>query len=120
MSVTTDRAAEIASVCHEVNRAICECAGDMSQKSWGEAEQWQRDSAIKGVEFALANPNASADAQHNAWLNDKLNDGWVYGAAKDADAKVHPCICAYDELPFEQRVKDHTFKAVVRAMRHLG
>lgn len=115
-----NRLAQIATVCHEVNRSICEASGDFSQKSWNEAEQWQRDSALRGVQFAMDNPGASADAQHNAWLNDKLNDGWVYGPVKDADAKVHPCICAYDELPFEQRVKDHAFKAVVKAMAKGG
>jgi hypothetical protein len=47
---------EIAKVCHEANKAWCEANNDYSQKSWDEAEHWQRDSAIKGVEFALANP----------------------------------------------------------------
>lgn len=107
---------EIARVCHEVNRAVCEAAGDTSQKRWDDAEQWQRDSAHRGVEFALANPNAAADAQHNAWMADKLNNGWVYGPSKDATIKTHPCLVPYDELPFEQRVKDHTFRAVVAAM----
>jgi hypothetical protein len=30
-----------------------------------------RDSAIKGVEFKLDNPDAGHDAQHNAWMADK-------------------------------------------------
>lgn len=117
MAAISDLTAEIASVCHEANRAICEAAGDHSQKSWHDAEDWQRESAIKGVDFAIANPLASADAQHNAWMQDKLADGWVYGATKDAEAKTHPCIVAYDALPFDQRVKDHVFKAIVMAMR---
>lgn len=117
MAVTHDLVAEIASVCHEANRAICEAAGDHSQKSWRDAEQWQRDSAIKGVEFALSNPDASPDAQHNAWLLDKLNDGWVWGPEKNAAVKIHPCIVAYEELPFEQKVKDHVLKAIVFSMR---
>ena len=107
---------EIASVCHAVNKAICEAAGDTSQKTWSEAEAWQRASAIRGVEFALSNPDADADAQHNAWMADKIADGWVFGAAKDAEAKTHPCIVPYGKFPFEQRVKDHTFRAIVAAM----
>lgn len=110
----------IAKMCHEANRAICEAADDFSQKSWAEAATWQQESAIKGVNFAQQNPTASADAQHMAWLNDKLNDGWVYGPVKDADAKVHPCIVAYEDLPFEQRVKDHVFKAIVRTATEGG
>jgi hypothetical protein len=107
---------DIAKVCHEVNKAICEAAGDFSQAPWEKAEQWQRDSAVKGVEFALANPHASADAQHNAWMQDKLNDGWVVGPVKSVSLREHPCLVPYADLPFEQRVKDHTFKAVVRAL----
>ena len=30
----------IARACHEANRAICEAAGDFSQKPWAEAEDW--------------------------------------------------------------------------------
>lgn len=104
----------IARICHEANRAICEAAGDHSQKPWDEAEDWQRDSALKGVIFAIENPEAPPEAQHNAWMADKIADGWVYGETKDTDARTHPCIVAYSDLPFEQRVKDHVFKAIVK------
>ena len=43
---------QVAKVCHETNKAYCETVGDASQKSWNEAEEWQRQSAIKGVQFA--------------------------------------------------------------------
>lgn len=108
---------EIARICHEVNRGICEAAGDHSQKPWSGAEQWQRDSAIKGVQFTLSNPLATPTDQHDAWARDKVTAGWTYGETKDADAKTHPCLVPYDQLPFEQRVKDHAFRAVVAAMR---
>jgi hypothetical protein len=49
---------------------------EIISKDWDEAQQWQRDSAIKG-EFKLDNPDAGHDAQHNAWMADKIADGWV-------------------------------------------
>lgn len=107
----------IARVCHEAKRAICTAFGDHSQKPWNEAEQWQRDNAIRGVRFALDNPAAPPSAQHDAWMADKLADGWVYGPVKDPEAKTHPCLVPYDQLPPEQRVKDYVFKAVVAAMK---
>ena len=107
---------EIARVCHEVNRAVCEAAGDTSQKPWPEAEQWQRDSAVRGVEFAQANPTAPASAQHNAWLADKEKDGWKYGPVKNPEAKEHPCFVPYGQLPENQRLKDEMFGLVVRAV----
>ena len=105
----------IAAICHEVNRALCEAYGDMSQKPWNEADQWQRDSAIKGVQFAIDNPNAPASAQHDAWMSDKIADGWIPGPVKDSAKKIHPCLVPYDQLPVSQRVKDYAFKAVVKS-----
>jgi hypothetical protein len=107
---------QIARVCHEANRGYCEAIGDSTQKPWNEAEQWQRDSALRGVEYATANPNAPASAQHDAWLADKVKDGWQYGPVKDPAKKEHPCIIPYDGLPVEQRLKDALFKAVVNAL----
>lgn len=107
----------IAQVCHEANRAWCEVNGDISQKPWDDAEPWQRDSAIKGVAFALANPDAPASAQHDAWSADKLAAGWRFGEVKDADAKTHPCLVPFDQLPHHQQAKDRLFKAVVASLR---
>ena len=108
---------DIARVCHEANRAYCESIGDMSQTSWEAAAEWQRESARQGVEFALSNPDAGASAQHDAWLEAKRLDGWKYGEAKNAETKEHPCFVPYDDLPAEQRAKDHLFKAVVQALK---
>ena len=110
------RTEAIARVCHEANKAICEAFGDHSQKRWDEAEQWQRDSAIKGVEFALSNPDAGPSAQHDAWAADKVADGWKWGPAKDPAKKEHHCLVPYDALPPEQRAKDHVFRAFVYSM----
>ncbi len=111
---------QIAKVCHEANRGFCETLGDTSQKSWSDADQWQRDSAIKEAEYALANPDAPASAHHEAWLNDKLADGWIYGPIKDPAKKEHPCIVPYNGLPPEQRLKDYLFKAIVKAFVEAG
>ena len=107
----------IAKVCHEANKAYCESMGDGSQKSWDQAEEWQRESAIKGVAYRMNNPDAPRSAQHDAWTQDKINDGWVYGEVKDAQAKTHPCIVPYDQLPIEQQKKDALFQAIVDALK---
>ncbi len=109
----------IAKICHEANRAYCQTIGDDSQKPWDEAEDWQRGSAVSGVEFALANPDVTPESQHEAWSRDKVAAGWVYGEVKDADDKTHPCLVPYDQLPVEQQGKDALFRAIVLAMRPL-
>lgn len=111
---------QIAEVCHEVNRAFCISIGDHDQKPWSEAEDWQRQSAIRGVEFAIQNPDAPPSAQHDAWLEDKKKDGWVFGLIKDPELKEHPCMVPYDKLPMEQRTKDYLFKAVVNTLSRIN
>ena len=107
---------EIAKVCHEANRAYCQAIGDDSQVAWEEAPDWQRQSAMAGVEFNLANPNAPASATHESWLAKKVADGWKYGPAKDPDKKEHPCCVPYGHLPNAQQRKDMMFKAIVASL----
>ena len=107
---------EIARACHEVNRAYCNSIGDTSQPAWEDAPDWQRRSAIAGVEFTLANPDAKPSASHESWLAEKERDGWKYGPVKDPKKKEHPCFVPYDQLPAEQKSKDYLFQAVVRAL----
>jgi hypothetical protein len=107
---------DVARVCHEANKALCITLKDFSQLPWNLAEEWQRQSAINGVLFALDNPEAPASAQHDSWLADKERDGWKYGEVKDAEKKEHPCIVAYEELPEEQKAKDYLFKAIVNSL----
>lgn len=112
----TEELAKIAEACHEMNRAYCFLIGDNSQVPWAVADQWQKESAVKGVAFKLANPAATPQSQHDAWCRDKIEDGWIWGSVKDADAKTHPCLKPYNTLPREQKVKDYIFQAVVKGM----
>jgi hypothetical protein len=110
---------DIARVAHEVNRAYCRSIGDDSQPAWLDAPDWQRSSAVNGVQFHLDNPDATPEQSHESWLAQKRAEGWSYGVYKDPVQKIHPCFCAYHELPLEQRTKDYLFKAVIDSMRHL-
>ena len=107
----------IAKACHEANKVWCQANGDDTQKHWIEAEQWQRDSAISGVQFKLNNPDAGHDAQHNSWMKEKVDGGWVFGEVKDAEAKTHPCIVPFEQLPEFQQKKDALFCAIVDSLK---
>lgn len=110
---------DIAKVCHEVNRAYCLSQGDNSQKPWEEAEGWQQYSAKLGVEAHIDNPHMGASGSHEAWMKQKLEDGWRYGAVKDAEAKTHPCIVPFNELPSHQQAKDYIFAEIVHQLKNL-
>ena len=108
---------EIAKVCHEVNRAYCEALGDMSQPVWENTPAWQIDSALNGVELHLNSPDAGPEASHEAWMLEKISNGWVFGADKNPELKTHPCMVPFDELPKDQQAKDYIFRAIVHALR---
>ena len=108
---------QIAKICHQANKAYCESLGDASQVDWESAPDWQRNSAINGVEFVLANPYALPSASHENWLKEKLDAGWKYGPVKDTEKKEHPCCVAFSELHESQQVKDVLFRNIVLSIR---
>lgn len=110
------KAEQIAKVCHQANKAYCETLGDHSQLPWNEAPQWQKQSAMAGVEHLIKHPRTSPKRTHDLWLKQKTKDGWKYGKIKDVDKKEHPCFVEYDELPEKEKVKDKLFKNIVNAL----
>jgi hypothetical protein len=104
----------IAAACHQQNRTYCELMGDHTQPLWLDAPDWQKDSAIEGVKHALVDPNPAAS--HESWLDHKRADGWTYGEKKDPEAKTHPCMVPYGELPEAQKRKDSFFVEMVQQL----
>ncbi len=111
--------AEVAQVCHEVNRAYCASLGDTSHLPWPEAPEWQKKSAIEGVRLHLKNEATTPEESHASWLAAKVADGWVFGLVKDPEKKEHPCMVPYEKLPQEQRTKDYLFKGVMSAIHQM-
>ena len=108
--------AYIARICHEVNRAYCLAMQEESiAVPWEEVGPEIQKSAIYGVQFLLANPDATPESQHESWRAQKIADGWVYGKDKSFTSKTHPCLVPYAELPQAQKVKDYLFQAVIRS-----
>lgn len=111
-------AEDIARVCHEANRGLTALTRDVPvQPPWDEAPAEQRESCVRGVVFALQNPSAPPSAMHDAWMKDKLEQGWKLGPVKDEAKKEHPALVPYDQLLQSVRLKDKLFKAVVEALR---
>lgn len=99
---------------HEVNRIYCLYLDDDSQRPWELAPEWQRQSAIKGVEGVLA--GNTPEQSHESWLKEKEATGWKYGPKKNEATKEHPCMVPYADLPPAQRLKDELFVTTVRSM----
>lgn len=107
---------DIARICHEANRAYCRSIGDNSQVEWPLAPDWQKESALKGVQFHLDGDHPPS-ASHESWYEEKLRTGWKYGLVKDPDKKEHPCMVPFDQLPEAQQRKDKLFKAIVEVFK---
>ena len=113
--LTANDVIEIARICHEANRALCVSRGDLSQKPWDEAEDWQKASCVSGVNYHLKNPNASDQDSHDKWMEEKLKAGWKYGPEKNKETKEHPCLLPYHALPENEKIKDSIFRHLVKA-----
>jgi len=115
MNLTLDQVRlACAMAAHEMNRVYCRTLGDLSQEPWDSSPEWQRESALKGVDGVFA--GNGPEKSHEGWLEEKRATGWVYGPVKDPAKKEHPCMVPYAALPPEQRQKDHVFVATVRTM----
>ncbi len=46
-----------------------------------------------------------AEKEHEAWMSERVNNGWVYGEQKNVELKTSPFIVSYDELT--DTIKDY-------------
>lgn len=113
---------DIAEACHEVNRVVQRVQIEQGVEGIAVAPPWglvgpeMQTSVIQGVEGVLA--GRSPAQSHEAWCDYKRAHGWTYGAVKDEDAKTHPCLVPFDQLPEDQKLKDYVFRDVALALAH--
>ena len=116
--LTQEEIETIAEITHEVNRALCAATGDNSQPAWGEAPDWQKESAYAGIikasNLALQTGRQGDPSEsHDSWMSHKLRDGWRYGPVKNPETKEHPCLLPWKELSRADRLKDVLFGGIV-------
>lgn len=107
-------AAQIAQVCHEAIRALQAVQGvPVPLPPWGAAPLRQTAHAAEVVDQIQA--GASMEQLHEEWCEEKRADGWTLGLP-DPQAKTHPRLAPYDELPADLRDEDDLLAAVVWAL----
>lgn len=58
---------------------------------------------------------------HEVWAQRRQADGWSWGASRDDQAKKHPCLVSYDELPDSEREYDrNTALETLKLIQTLG
>lgn len=114
--LTDEKALKIAAVAHSANREWCRLHGDLEQPAWEFAPKWQVESAVAGVMAIASGTVKTPEESHESWMKHKIDTGWTYGPQKHPQAKEHPCLVPYEELPEEQRAKDALFHGIVKIM----
>lgn len=57
---------------------------------------------------------------HEVWAQNRMNDGWTYGEQRDDNAKKHPCLVPYEELPesekeYDRATSQETLKLILKS-----
>jgi hypothetical protein len=65
-----------------------------------------RSEAVPGFGFSPDELERLAQAEHVRFSQRRLNNGWRYGPVRDDEAKVHPFLVDWDDLPELERDKD--------------
>jgi hypothetical protein len=110
-------AEDIARVIHAANRELQIVQGDPKPSPpWDEAPDYQIRENVASVVEALANPDRTPEQNHQGWYERLVADGWTHGDVKDAEAKTHPDLVPFGQLPEHEQQKDRLFLAIVRAL----
>lgn len=105
---------DIARVVHEANSGLQAVNGEPVQPRWDDAPEWARWSCIEGVRDALG--GLTPQEHHEAWAETMRAEGWTRGPVRDGEAKTHPLLVPWEELPPRQRVKNELFLTIVAAL----
>jgi hypothetical protein len=59
-----------------------------------------------------------AENTHDVWAEQRLSEGWSYGPRRDDDARTHPGLVPYANLPesekeYDRRTAMETLKAII-------
>lgn len=109
----------VARVVLAANTTYVQSLGEWVAGGWSEAPESDKKSILAGVEHQLTElqlgNEVSPSESHQRWLTRKRLGGWKYGEVKKPEQKEHPCCVPYEELPEDQKLKDHLFVGIVGA-----
>ena len=78
----------------------------------------------EGVELSedlIALRERLAEHLHDIWALGRMKEGWIHGPQRDDNAKTHPCLVPYADLPESEKEYDRAAAlATLRAILSLG
>ena len=62
-----------------------------------------------------------AENVHEVWSAGRIAEGWRWGAQRDDEHKLHPCLVPYDQLPENEKEYDrNTAMQTIKTILKLG
>lgn len=57
---------------------------------------------------------------HEVWAKNRMAEGWSYGPVRDDEAKKHPCLVPYEDLPegekdYDRATSQETLKLILKS-----
>lgn len=57
---------------------------------------------------------------HEVWAKNRVAEGWSYGPVRDDEAKKHPCLVPYEDLPesekdYDRATSQETLKLILKS-----
>lgn len=102
----------LARVAHEINRQICILNGEQALHY----SDMPRDIIESMEKTILEMGSGSLGDSHREWMKVREGQGWVYGPTKCMECKTSPCLVPFEELPYQQKVKDCIFVGIKNAV----
>jgi hypothetical protein len=106
---------QIAETVHEIQRVFCASIGE-TLPTWENAIDMQATTINGVLDLIYEGPKAGAGFSHEKWMEKKIAEGWVYGEVRDWENKTHPSLIPFEELPLNEKTKDHLFVQTVRSL----
>ncbi len=54
---------------------------------------------------------------HEVWAQNRINEGWVYGAERNDTLRTTPCLVPYEELSDEEKAYDR--ETALNTLKHI-
>lgn len=85
---------------------------------WDKREQEFRDQHVKIVaDYCALDELPTPEEAHDSWWEAYKVLGWKYGPVRDRERKTHPDMVPFDELGYEEQIKDAVFLDLVAMAR---
>ena len=107
---------------YEAARLENEAAGrPINPEPWASRDAGFRANMIKAVDRQCGDGKlTSPEALHDAWVEAYLHLGWKYGPERDPEAKTHPDMVPFNELPRLEQEKDWVFFMLCEIAAHIA